>query len=125
MSKDLDSKLRLDEGRSGCHHIWMLFGPGRSSSYGLISNDNAQLQLTNTESHGRHPDIRSYRRSYLQFDADDQSRVLLRPISSTLQRIAREAFPLPQRSTAAPFLWTMHSSSSIVAPSLPGRQYIL
>ena len=58
------------------------------------------------------------------FGLIDQSRVLFRPISSTLQRIARKAFPLPQRSTSAPLLWTMHSSSSIVAPSLPGRQSI-
>lgn len=44
--------------------------------------------------------------------------VLFRPNFSTLHRIAREAFPLPQFSTATP----LFRSSSIVAPSLPGRQ---
>ena len=79
MSKDLDSKLRLDEGRSGCHHIWMPFGPGRSSSHGLISNDDAQLQLTNTEYHGYHSEIRNHHWRYLRLGADDESRVLFPP----------------------------------------------
>jgi len=39
-SKELDSKLRLDEGRSGCHHIRMPFGQVQISSHGLISNDD-------------------------------------------------------------------------------------
>ncbi len=45
---------------------------------------------------------------YLRFGADDRSRVLFRPISSTLERIASEAFPLPQSSAVAPLLRTMH-----------------
>ena len=102
----------------------MPFGQVQIRSHGLTSNDDVQLIHT-TESHGRHPDIRNYRRSYLRFGADDQSRILFRPILSTLQRVAREAFPLPQRSGVAPLLRTIHSSSSIVAPSLLGRQYIL
>jgi len=124
ISKDPDSKPRLDDARSGCLQIWMPFGQVQISSHSLTSNGDVQLIHT-IERHGRYPDIRNYRRSYLRFGADDQSRVLFRPISSTLQRIAREAFPLPQRSAAAPLLRTMHSSLNIVAPSLPGRQYIL
>ena len=124
ISKDPDSKPRLDGARSGCLQIRMPLGQVQISSHGLTSNGDVQLIHT-TESHGRHPDIRTYRQSYLRFGADDQSRVLFRPISSTLQRIAREAFPLPKRSAAAPLLRTMHSSSNIVTPSLPGRRYIL
>lgn len=52
-------------------------------------------------------------------------RVLFRPVSSTLQRIIREASLLPQCPATAPLFRTMRSSSSTVAPSLPGRQYDL
>ena len=124
ISKDPDSKPRLDAARSGCLQIWMPFGQVQISRHGLTSNGDVQLIHT-IESRGPYPDIRNYRRGCLQFGADDQSRVLFRSICSTLQRIAREGFPLPQFYTAAPLFRTMHSSSSIVPPSLPSRQYIL
>jgi hypothetical protein len=85
----------------------MPFGHVQISSHSLTSNGDVQLIHT-IESHERYPDIRNYHRSYLRFGADDRSRVLLRPISLTLERIASEAFPLPQRSAVAPLLRTTH-----------------
>jgi hypothetical protein len=70
ISKDPDSKPRLDDAKSGCLQIWMPFGQVQISSHGLTSNDDVQLIHT-TETHGRHPNIRNYRRSYLRFGADD------------------------------------------------------
>ena len=85
----------------------MPFGHVQISSHSLTSNGDVQLIHT-IESHGRYPDIRNYHRSYLRLGAGDQSRVLFRPISSTLERIASEAFPLPQRFAVAPLLRAMH-----------------
>ncbi len=48
----------------------------------LTSNGDVQLIHTIT-----YPDIRNYHRSYLRWGADDQSRVLFRPVPSTLERM--------------------------------------
>jgi len=85
----------------------MPFGHVQISNHSLTFNDDVQLIYT-IESHGRYLDIRNYHRSYLRLSASDQSRVLFRPISSTLERIANEAFPLPQRFAMASLLWAMH-----------------
>ena len=85
----------------------MPFGHVQITSHSLTSSGDVQLSHT-IESHERYPDIRNYHRSYLRFGADDQNRVLFCPISSTLERIASEAFPLPQSSAVAPLLRTMH-----------------
>ncbi len=92
MSEILNSKLRLDEGRSEYHHIRMSFGQVQISSRDLISNDDVRLLIYITKSHSEyHSNIPNYRWRYLRLGSDDESRVLFSFIFSILQRVAREA----------------------------------
>jgi len=61
MSEILNSKLRLDEGRSECHHIRMSFDQVQISSRDLISDNDVQLLIYITKSHEYHSNIRNYR----------------------------------------------------------------
>lgn len=70
MSKNSNSKSRLDDARSECLQIWMPFDQVQISNHDLISNDDVQLIHT-TKSHEYHPNIRNYHWSYLRFGVDD------------------------------------------------------
>lgn len=112
---------------------WMLLDPDLDA--GLLSTNfatighftsNNQIYILNLYIyHGYYSNLRNRRRCHLQPVYHCVRRFTFCPALATMEYAPCKVFLFPSGSAAAPVLWTLDSSASILSPSLFSRQHIL